>query len=339
MTNNQDERYIGFAIDIVSSKKLSFNKDYGTEDILNTLAEQINNKYRTAILGSESTYDQDVHGKLFSIKEGDMLMGILPINSATITQHIYYDLNKIFYSAGFQQDIRKWLKNYESLQFYVGIVYNGTLQKKINRESSLDVMNGSVISAPKYLLSSYNHDAPKNKTIGNAANSLDNLPFRLRTSVLEDNFENDELIESEPLSALMQLLFKSTYTSIDDVENIYSIRKILFFNTFNSDTLKSDNYPSYYLLAALLDSVYNVKAYQNITEKMQVDFNQTMDQRSDVETDFTKFPYFISELSVDDVAKQTRKKYSSRISNIINKIDLESIRVNQKLLHHQLKEL
>lgn len=318
--------YAGLAIDIKNSKLLIFNNGYGTYDILTYFSERITQKYGVEISNSEKINDS---GKLFSIKEGDMLMGIVRDYNYDLTRKIYHYLNSLYYSPNFQSHLKNWLseKNKIELIFNMSIVFNGSIQQQEDINTlSWDVINGTVISGTKYLLNSYNDLVPETKKIGGKFNNISNLPFNLRTIVL-DKSSTEELLINDYYSNLIQLLFYSSYSEPFTANNIFSIRKIVFFTLFNENNSKSSSYKNIFLLAAILDKIYNVKSYENAANNIGIYFD---------ELGYTQKKY-VSNKSNEE--KKYKMKYSSRISKLISDMDILTVQKNIETLTNTIKRI
>lgn len=318
--------YAGIAIDIKSSKSLTFNIGYGTYDILNYFSEHINQKYGAEISNSEEIYDS---GKLFSIKEGDMLMGLIREYNYDLTRKIYHYLNSIYYSSDFQYNIKRWIstENSTELIFNMSIVFNGTVQQEQQNINTLswDIINGTAISGTKYLLNSYHDDVPETKKIGGKFNNIENLPFKLRTVVLK-NDPSEKLLINEYYSDLIQLLFYSGYSLPFKSNSILSIRKIIFFTLFNAENKRNMEYQNLFLVAATLDEIYGIKSYQNAASNIGIQFNE-LGQKIQTKTLQTK------------EKMKHKQKYSSRISKIIGDMDILSVQKNIDTLENTINRI
>lgn len=352
MTKNR--YYAGIAIDIIKSKSLIFNRGYGPYSILKFLADQLNEKYGLELSNSKLVNEANYSGKLFSIKEGDMLMGIIPEYYYDLSRKIYHELNSIYYSGKFQYELSKWLskENKITLEFNTAITFNGMIQQSdtnIN-EISWDIINGTVISSTKYLLNSYHKSILDDKKIETRFNVVNNLPFKIKTCVLKRTPSQDAIMEEQGIvvddyySNLLQLLFYSSYSSPFTEKNILNIRKIIFFTLFDEKNNRVNNYKNLFLMAANLDTIYHMKSYKDATQNMGLYFNDSDIDGVTFYRRYTNYNYF-KEKNVyytrtdDNNILGHRKNYSTRISNIISDMHIESLQNNIAVLDNTIKRI
>lgn len=325
---NKNKYYAGIAIDIKNSKLLIFNKGYGTYDILNYFSERINEKYGVELSNS---------GKLFSIKEGDMLMGIVRDYNYDLTSKIYHYLNNLYYSTKFQYHLKMLFskENNIELTFNMSIVFNGSIQQQQDINTlSWDIINGTVVSGTKYLLNSYHDAVPETKKMGGKFNNISNLPFNLRTIVLKRS-STEELLINDYYSNLIQLLFYVAYSEPFTEKNIFSIRKIVFFTLFNENNNRSNDYKNRFLLAAILNKVYNKTSYSNAAKNIDIYFDELGNQKEIHQRSlFDEY-----EVENNNKIKEYKMKYSSRITKIISDMNISTVQQNIETLKHTIKRI
>lgn len=334
-----DKLYIGFGIDIKNSKKILFNQGYGTADILNLIIRVINWKYGAEISNSKRNFDG---GKLFSIKEGDMIFGILNGYQVSLAHRIYHYLNIIYYSVMFQTQLSQILhKNNEApIEFRVAIIFNAKVQKSDTQINLMDwdTINGTAISATKYVLSAHEMDKNNPKNIAINYNSITNLPFNLNTLVLEKN-ERETILPNQYWSGIIQLLFWAAYSKPFTEENLFNTRKILYFSVYDDFCKDNNLYKERYLLAAVLDEIYHVKSYKDSLNNMGYHYDKSF-QLADSYYMGIKIKD-VSDFSDTDIKqfKENRNKNSSKISKILREANTEEIENNIKILDYTLKRI